>query len=45
MDRFVAIRGRLQFLPPEFAPAMRAMDYKQALTCQMEIDDLERELS
>jgi hypothetical protein len=44
MNQFAALKHRLQTLRPQFAAALRAMDYELALTCQVEIDNLQREL-
>jgi hypothetical protein len=42
--RMSAFKHRLQILRPQYIAALHAMEYEQALICQMEIDDLQREL-
>jgi hypothetical protein len=44
MNQFAGLKHRLQILRPQFAAALQAMDYELALTCQVEIDNLQREL-
>jgi hypothetical protein len=37
------LNKRLEFLHPKMAAALRAMDYQQALDCQLQSDDLRRQ--
>jgi len=43
-ERISTLKHRLQVLRPRFTAALHVMDYELALMCQMEIDDLQREL-
>lgn len=44
MNQFTTLRHRLQIFRSQFTAALRAMDYERALTCQVQIDELQREL-
>ena len=45
MNQFAALKHRQQTLRHQCTAALRAMNYELALRCQMEIDDLQRELN
>ena len=44
MNQFAALKHRQQILRRQCTAALRAMNYELALTYQMEMDDLQREL-